>query len=486
MTGNFWPSAMVAALFAVHPMHVESVAWVSERKDMLSGLFFVLTVGVYAEYVRGPFSAARYLLLITAFALGLMAKPLLVTLPLLLLLLDYWPLGRFPFRWPLVREKVPLLLLSAISCLVTLWAQREAWVAVNASLAPSSRVANALVSYVAYLGQSCWPMGLTLFYPHPAATLPIWKIILAGALLAGISAGVLAGRRRCPYALVGWLWYLGMLVPMIGLLQAGDAARADRHMYLPQIGLCIALTWGVAEVCRAWSWRRRLYGLTSASVLLLLMVGAWRQTSFWSDSETLWSRSLACTSSNKLAHVNLGSALAAQKRFDEAMAHYQKALEIDPTYSLAYNAMGFAWADRGRPDKAMAQYRKALAVNPGDPEAYRNLGKALDGGGRNDHAVALFRQAVAIKPEDAEGHNNLGAALGQSGSVDEAIRELELSAKDQSPLRRGPLQSGQGFGRLWAVRRGLGAVSTGRGHQAGLRQGPPQSRQPVDGAGPTG
>ncbi len=358
-----------------------------------------------------------------------MAKPILVTLPLLLLLLDYWPLGRFPFRWPLVMEKVPLLLLSAISCLVTLSAQREAWVAVNASLAASSRVANALVSYVAYLGQFCWPVGLALFYPHPAANLPIWKIIVAAALLASISAGVLAGRRRCPYALVGWLWYLGMLVPVIGLLQAGDAARADRHMYLPQIGLCIALTWGVAEVCRSWSWRRWLYGLTSASVLLLLMVGAWRQTSFWSDSETLWSRSLACTSSNKLAHVNLGAALAAQKRFDEAMAHYQKALEIDPTYTLAYNAIGFAWADQGRPDKAVAQYRKALAINPGDPEAYRNLGKALDGGGRNDRAVALFRQAVAIKPEDAEGHNNLGAALGQSGSVDEAIRQLELALK---------------------------------------------------------
>ncbi len=428
MTGGFWRSALVAALFAIHPLHVESIAWVSERKDVLSGLFFVLTLGAYVEYVRSPFSPRRYLLLVAAFGLGLMAKPMLVTLPLVLLLLDYWPLDRFPWRCQLLMEKVPLLLLSASSCLVTLWAQREA-LTLNAPLTTSLRTANALVSYVAYLGQLCCPVGLAVYYPHPAAHLPTWKMIAALALLACLSAVALASWRRRPYLLVGWLWYVGMLVPVIGLLQVGGASRADRYMYLPQIGLCLALTWGAAEVCRSWPFPRWLGGLTSALLLTMLMAGAWRQTSFWSDSENLWNHALACTSQNKVAHVNLGAALAARKRLDEAVAQYQKALEIDPTYAKAYSSLGLALAARGRPDEALAQYRKALEMDPGDTDAYRNLAKALDSRGRSSEAIALLRQAVQLRPDDAEARNDLGAALGQTGNLDEATGQLEQALK---------------------------------------------------------
>jgi tetratricopeptide (TPR) repeat protein len=428
MTGGFWRSALVAAFFAIHPLHVESVAWVSERKDMLSGLFFVLTLGSYVDYVRSPFSLRRYLLLIAAFALGLMAKPMLVTLPLVLLLLDYWPLRRFPLRWQLVKEKVPLLLLSACSCGVTLWAQRDA-LKLNASLGTSFRIANALVSYVAYLGQLCCPVGLAAYYPHPAAHLPAWKMITALAVLAGLFAAALANWRRRPYLLVGWLWYVGMLVPVIGLLQVGGASRADRYTYLPQIGLCLALTWGAADVCRSWSLRRWLSGITSALVLMLLMVGAWRQTSFWSNSENLWNHTLACTSRNRTAHLTLGIALAGQKRFDEALAQYQKALEIDPTCADTYNNMGLALAAQGRPNEAITQYRKAMEMDPGDTEAYRHLGEALDGRGRHSEAIALFRQAVESRPDDAEARNHLGAALGQAGSLDEATAQLEQALK---------------------------------------------------------
>ena len=302
MTSDLWPSAFVAAVFAVHPLHVESVAWVTERKDVLSGLFFVLTLAAYLAYVRRPFSLPRYLAVAAMFALGLMAKPMLVTLPFVLLLLDYWPLGRFtncldkPLAAShvtpvsrLVTEKIPLLLLTLASCAATVWAQEQSIVDTE-ELRFSARIANALVSYVGYIGESFCPINLAVYYPHPQAGLPMWEPIAAMLLLAGVTAAVVMRRRKNPYLLVGWLWYLGMLVPVIGLTQVGLQAMADRYMYLPQIGLVIGLTWGAERLVRSWPRRAWVCGATASLVIVELAVCAAQQTTYWRDSESLWER----------------------------------------------------------------------------------------------------------------------------------------------------------------------------------------------------
>ncbi len=395
MTGRAWPSALAAALFAVHPLRVESVAWVAERKDVLSGLFFVLTLGAYLGYVRHRFSWGRYLAVMVFFAVGLMAKPMLVTLPFVLLLLDYWPLGRmsdspflhrttphgnrgafvrdasfsktelgrFSFPWRLVLEKLPLLALVLVSCVLTVWAQREALASIEC-LPLWWRIGNTSISYVAYLGQFFYPAGLAVFYPRMGLELAIWKVFAASLVLLGITAAALVCRRRCPYLFVGWLWYLGMMVPVIGLVQVGSQTMADRYTYLPQIGLCIALVWGVADLCRSWAYRHRVCGISSALVLVILLGCAWRQTSFWCDSETLWTHTLACTSQNYAAHNNLGNALANQRRFDEAMAQFQKALEVKPSDAETHNNLGVALAGRGQFDAALNHYRRAWRSTP--------------------------------------------------------------------------------------------------------------------------
>jgi Flp pilus assembly protein TadD len=491
MTGRLWPSALVAALFAVHPLRVESVAWIAERKDVLSGLCFVATLGAYVWYVRSSFSGTRYLLLLVAFVLGLMAKPMLVTLPLVLLLLDYWPLGRFadstcrrlasphcnegtpvgagflevvlgrfPIRWQPVMEKVPLLLVTLGFCVATVRVQGKAS-AIHETLPILLRIGNALVSYVAYLGQFFFPVGLAAFYPHPEDSLSVWKAIGALLVLLCISAVAMACWRRRPYLLVGWLWYVGMLVPVIGLLQAGSQARADRYTYLPQIGLCVALVWGAADVCRSWPYRRWLCGIGSALALAALMGCAWRQTSFWCNSETLWNHALACTSGNCVAHYNLGIALAARHRLDETIMHYQQAMEINPNSPEAHNNLGVALrrlgrldeatahfrqatrlrpsyaiarcnlgsvlANRGQIDEAIGQFQKALEVNPEDATAHCRLGNALTLAGRLDEAMAHYRAALDINPDDAETHCNLGAALARQGQFDEAMTHCQAA-----------------------------------------------------------
>jgi tetratricopeptide (TPR) repeat protein len=441
MTNGFWPSALVAALFAVHPLRVESVAWASERKDVLSALFFVLTLGAYVRYARSPFSRKRYLLVVAAYALGLMAKPMLVTLPCVLLLLDYWPLGRmispttepparggrssrFSFPRRLVLEKLPLLLLTVVFCGVTLWAQGEA-VTPTDRLPFGWRLANALVSCVAYLGQFFWPAGLAVYYPHLRSHLPIWQAAAALVLLGGISAGALACWRRYPYLLIGWLWYLGMLVPVIGLVQVGAQGMADRYTHLTQIGLCIAVVFGLADLTRSWSYRGWVRGVSSALVLAVLMGCAWRQTSFWQDSETLWSHALACTSQNHVAHNELGLVLAGRGRFDQAIAHYQKALEISPDYAETHNNLGVALAGSGQVDSAMAHYQKALEIEPNSAEIHNNLGNALAGRGQLDLAIAHYQKALEIKPDYADAHYNLGNALAGRGQVDSAIAHYQ-------------------------------------------------------------
>jgi len=435
ITGDLWPSAFVAAVFAIHPLRAESVAWVAERKDVLSGLFFMLTLWAYAGYARRPFSLGRYLTVVLLFALGLMAKPMLVTLPFVLLLLDYWPLGRIGLHTAgisrrVVVEKLPLLALTAASCVVTFFAQGEAISSVEA-IPLSSRIANALVSYLAYIRDIFYPVGLAVLYPYPEGGLPIWKVVASSLAVTGISTAALVWRRRFPYLFVGWFWYVGMLVPVIGLIRVGLHSMADRYTYLPQIGLCIAVTWGVAQLAVSWRYRFRVYGALAALAVLVLIGLAWKQTSYWRDSEALWTRALASTVRNSPAHLNLGLALAGRGQVDAAITHYQKALELKPNSSNAHNNLGLALAQRGQVDEAIANFQKAVEIKPDYANAHQNLGVALEGRGQSDAAIAHYQRALELKPDYPDiTHNNLGSALARRGQLDAAIvhfrKALEL------------------------------------------------------------
>ncbi len=430
MTGALWRSAFVAAVFAIHPLHVESVAWVSERKDVLSGLFFMLTIGAYVRYVHHPWSLYRYLMVALMLALGLMSKPMLVSLPFVLLLLDYWPLGRLETRTgqrnhllslrQIILEKLPLIGLAAASCLATIFAQHETIKSFETISLPL-RAGNALISYVAYLRQMFWPAGMAVFYPFSPGAVGVSNVILSSVLLAGISAGVFVLRRHRPYLLTGWLWFLGMLVPVIGLLQVGAQARADRYTYLPEIGLYLALTWAVADFCAGWRHRRLLLGGCSAGILVALFISARTQTSYWRNSESLWTHTLACTSNNLVAHTDLGFALLQQGRVDDAVFHFQQALQIRPGYADSWFNLGNALLQQGRVDDAMVHFQQALQIRPGYADAHFNLGVALVRKGNVDEAIAQFQQAVEIEPDDAEARLALGNALLQQGRVDEAM-----------------------------------------------------------------
>ncbi len=379
MTGERWPSAGVAALFAIHPLHVESVAWVAERKDVLSGFFFVLTIAAYASYVRRQ-SRIRYALVVLCLALGLLAKPMLVTLPFVLLLLDYWPLRRFgndspapsaaeivpytvSFRQAVV-EKVPFLILAAASCIVTWLAQRGAIKPLD-HFPFMDRVANAISSYGGYLLQSIWPTGLAAQYPYDSNQ-PIWKVATSLGLIAAISVAAIVWRRRFPYLLVGWLWFLGMLVPVIGLVQVGDQSRADRYMYLPLIGPALALAWGIADFART-SARRRLCGAASAVALAALTVAAWRQADFWHDSEALWTRALSCTSGNWMALNNLGTLCMNTNRTDQAVVYFEAALEVRPNLALRKATLASRVPLKTTSTRPLPTFKRRLISSPTTP-----------------------------------------------------------------------------------------------------------------------
>ncbi len=410
MTGAFWRSAFVAAVFAIHPLRVESVAWVAERKDVLSGLFFMLTIGAYVRYARLPWSPVRYGLVLLLFAMGLMCKPMLVTLPLVLLLLDYWPLQRVEPRKlsGLVMEKLPLLALSAASCVATFLAQHEGIQSVG-SFSPPLRLANALATCMVYLGQMVWPVGLAVFYPYPHNGLPAWELVLAGTLLAVLSAVALWQRRKQPWLLIGWVWYLVMLLPVAGLIQVGRQAHADRYTYLPQIGIYLAVTWWVAE----WRVSRVALGGLVTGVLALFMVCAWQQTAYWQNSETLWTYTLACTTDNDVAEVSLGLALMQKGRIAAAITCFQQALQIRPDFAEAHDNLGNALLQTGKVDEAIAHCQQALQIKPDDAEACVNLGNAFFQKGRVDEAIAQYQKALHINPALAMAHKNLGAVLMQ-------------------------------------------------------------------------
>ena len=431
MTAAFWRSAFVAALFALHPLHVESVAWISERKDLLSTFFWWLTLWLYVAWVKGPAAgrSLRYAAALLAFALGLMAKSMIVTLPFTLLLLDYWPLRRLESRLGSVRtrvvEKAPFFLLSLAVSIVTLLAQRGGEAIISTDRFPIDvRVGNALVAYLTYIGKTLWPHSLAPYYPHPV-TLSLAPALGAAVVLLGLSFGVLRLARKHPYLLFGWLWYLGTLVPVIGLVQVGTQAFADRYTYVPLVGLFIMLAWGVPELLARWRRAPAALPWLAGGALAALAVCSWYQTALWKDTVILFRHTLAVTQRNAMAHAILGTALERRGDVDEAISHLHEALRLKPDLAQTHNNLGIAFHRKGRFDEAVAQYREALELKPEQASTYVNLGAALYTQGRVDEAIVAYRAALRLQPRSPEVHNNLAIALEAQGRVAEAIAHYE-------------------------------------------------------------
>jgi protein O-mannosyl-transferase len=425
MTGALWRSAVVAALFALHPLRVESVVWVSERKDVLSAFFWMLTLWSYFKFQITK-SKSWYAAAVFSFACGLMSKPMLVTLPFVLLLLDYWPLRRRT-GWGLVIEKAPFFVLAAISSMVTFIVQRKGGsVSPLAALSLSARVSNALISYVRYLAKIFWPARLSVLYPHPGHW-PIWQIAGAALLLAAITAWVIWRWREQPYLAVGWFWFLGMLAPAIGLVQVGIQSMADRYSYLPMVGISIMAVWGLSDALARRPGGRWILGTAGVMAIAACVVLTPLQVRYWRDSDALFQHAIAATKDNYLAYNNLGFFLSNRGESEKAMHYYQSALQINPNYDEAHNNLGFTLAGLGRFQEATNEYIKALSLNPNLTEAHNNLGNALGSLGLNDAAIHEYQIALEEDPRHADAHNNYGIALAMHGHLDEAIAQFRLA-----------------------------------------------------------
>jgi protein O-mannosyl-transferase len=421
MTGRMWESAFVSFVFALHPLHVESVAWVSERKDVLSAFFWFLTTWLYLDYVDRP-NLRRYLLSLGSFCLGLMSKQMLVTLPFVLLLLDYWPLKRTKttLMSRLVVEKIPYLTISAAASVIAFKVQHSAGAVLSVDSIPlATRAANAVISYAAYLGTFFFPYKLAMFYPYPPS-LPVWQIAGSAVILALISA--LAIRR--PYLTVGWLWYLGTLVPVIGLVQVGEQARADRYTYIPLIGISIMLAWGVAELIERRPRTRFALGVVSAAFCAAWLAISWSQIQYWRNSTALFEHAIASTENNYIAHLNLGTVLAEQGRTRDALRHLYASVEEKPDHNDGHDSLGAVLGQMGRTREAAEQFQQAIRLQPNDSEAHSNLGNVLLAQGKFLDASNEFRTALRIFPDFATAHFGLGAALLNLGRIDESIAQF--------------------------------------------------------------
>jgi len=430
-TGRAWPSALVAALFAVHPLHVESVAWVAERKDVLSTLLGLLAALAYLRFVRKP-GAPRLAVVAALLGLGLGAKPMLVTLPVVLLLLDFWPLGRLTGRggWArelrhLVLEKTPLFLLAAASSIVTFVVQREAGAVQSAQEYPFAvRLGNAFLAAAGYLGKALWPNDLAVFYPHPGAALPWGKAAAALALLAALTVAAVLQARRRPYLLTGWAWYLVTLAPVIGLVQVGGQALADRYTYFTLTGPFLAVSWLLSD---ALARRRALRApalVAVAAALVALSLFTRREVGFWKDTATLFAKDLEHTRGNWLAHHNLGMAFSAQGQDEKAMFHYREVLKIFD-YAATRGNLGNIFLARGELEAAESEYRQAIALAPREPEPHNNLGVLLNRRGRPDMALPSLEEAVRLRPDYADARFNLATTLESLGRIEEALPHYE-------------------------------------------------------------
>jgi len=468
MTGLFWQSFCLAALFALHPLHVESVAWVAERKDVLSTFFLLLTIWCYSRYAEHP-NRARYLAMFLFFILGLLSKPMVVTLPFILLLLDYWPLKRFQLkavsaapqglakvdnRTPaistskpsdglsmtapirssqslmyLIREKIPLFVLSAAACVVTLIAQHRSGAIRSLEDIPiASRLANALISYVTYIAQMIYPLRLAVFYPY-AANILWWKVAGACCILIAISYIAWKTAFKHPYVLFGWLWYLGTLFPVIGIVQAGAQAMADRYTYVPLIGLFVFVIWTAFDVAENWHYGTVAILAGTMVIFSAVTILTWVQISYWQNSVVLFGHAVKVTPANYLAHNNLGNALMILGKNDAAIFHYTKALQINPKYADAHYNKARMLTDQDKIDEAIRHYKKAIKLSPQLKEAHYNLGLIMTQKGENSAAIRHFLQALQIDNEYAEAHNNLGVLRMQQNRIEDAIMHFQTAVR---------------------------------------------------------
>ncbi|MBI4559256.1 MAG: tetratricopeptide repeat protein [Candidatus Hydrogenedentes bacterium] len=449
MTGAQWDSALVAALFAVHPLHVESVSAIAQRKDLLSTLFWLLTISAYLRYAKKP-TLLAYSAVALWFVLGLMSKPMVVTLPFVLLLLDFWPLQRTTVRNSegtaesrqvrlpisrLVVEKLPLLALTVVACVVTYGVQyRAGAVATSERLPVAQRAVNAAVSYVVYIQKTLWPVGLSAFYPHPRDTLPYWQVAAAGVVLGLITWAVVRRRAKEPYLAVGWFWYVGTLVPVIGIVQVGNQAMADRYTYVPLIGLFIAGVWGaVARLCQ-WQIGRAPRAVVMAVLLSVLSMLTWRQTGYWRNDETLFAHALAATENNALAHTTLGQTCLGRDDVGGAFEHFGKALEIAPTGPSGHIGMGDVLFRQNNVRAAIEHYRRAITLEPDNAVAHYHLARALGMAGEIEQAVAHCETALQFTPDSSKVHQKLAELLSRQGRYDGAAEHyaaaLQLEPND--------------------------------------------------------
>ena len=455
ITNSIWASAFVAAVFAIHPLRVESVAWIAERKDVLSGVFFMLTLLAYFRWTRKQ-TVGRYLAVSVLFACGLMSKPMLITTPIVLLLLDYWPLNRSQksqdrgqnrLVWSkLLIEKIPLFALSIGSCFATLWAQNFA-LGSTQFLPLQWRVTNALFSYFEYVRQMFWPVDLIPFYVHPENRLEIWRLLIAAISLIALTAIVIVRRKQNPYLLVGWLWYIVMLIPVIGIVQVGLQGHADRYTYLPQIGLDIALVWLIWDLTKSCSPRRGasakagrphkiILSAAAAIVLITLSSLSWKQTTHWRDTEALWRHTLAVTPDSDVAHAGLGGILFVRGQIDESIDHYERALRLRDGNVAAHFGLGRALAAKQKTDPAIFHFQKALSIQPDNIGASNDLGVMFASKGEIREAISAWQQSLSFDPDNADAANNI--AWVRATAADPDLRDgreaLELA---QRALRSG-------------------------------------------------
>jgi len=470
MTKTFWQSAFVACLFAIHPLHVESVAWIAERKDVLSSFFWMLTMGAYIYYIEHP-GFRRYFFVLLFFILGLMAKPMLVTLPFVLLLLDYWPLQRFQeiksanetqtevfksvssdkqkkkskkkhavkgslevkkpadpeYKWasiyPLLREKIPFFVLAILSSIVTYIAQQKGGAVSSIEALPLSvRIGNAFVSYITYIGKMIWPSNLAVFYPHPGLLLP-WQVLGSVLLLIAITMVVIRMVKRSPYLATGWLWYTGTLVPVIGIVQIGTQAMADRYTYIPLIGLFIMVAWGVPDLLKRSSYRKEVLLTSSTLSILCLSIMTWTHVGYWQNTITLFDHALKVTNYNWVAYAIRGNAYNGLGNYRQAIEYYDRAIEIKPGYAEAYYNRGVAYNSLGNYKQAIEDYGRAIEIKPGYVEAYNNRGDAYNSLGNYRQAIEDLNRAIEIKPDRPASYNNRGNAYNGLGNYRQAIED---------------------------------------------------------------